>query len=565
MSYDLVIKGGRVMDGTGLPGFTSDVAVTDGRIVEIGRITGQSQRTIDADGLVVAPGFIDIHTHYDAQILWDPLASSSCWHGFTTMVFGNCGFTIAPAKTEDRTYLLKMLARVEGMSLSALEAGVDWDWTTVPEYLDRLGSRLGVNVAAMIGHSAVRYHVMGEAALERAATEDEIRSMQAVVRQGMAAGAAGFSTSQQITHLDGDERPIPSRQATADEIVALASVLKEFNAGAIELVPKSLLTGLSEEDRELLVRLAVESGRFVNWNEFHFRWDDPERWRDIADFMADAARRHGARLYGVARTQRTRTTFDLVKTVTFDRVPAWKAFMARSKEEKVKALKDRATIEHLVHEMEHSDLLPALRPRWETIYVDRSALAGNQALEGRSLAEIGRERGVHPAEAMLAIASEEAMETRFLLTRLTNEEEGVLADLLLSPHAIVGISDAGAHTQSLCQVDFSTHLLTHWARDEQVISLEDAVRRLTFVPASLMGMRDRGHIQEGLAADLVVFDPEALGSKPQEIVEDLPDGGSRTILKGNGYHYSIVNGQVLLEDGVHTGAFPGRVLRSGRA
>ncbi len=559
MGFDLLIKNGRIVDGSGLPAYRGDVGIRQGRIAALGRLAGPARQVIDAEGRVVAPGFIDLHTHYDAQLFWDPLATSSCWHGVTTAVMGNCGLTLAPCKPEDRETMMEILAKVEDIPASSMEKSLPWSWETTGEYLDAVGRRLGINVACLIGHSAVRRYVMGPAASEREATPEEIARMQDVVRQGMAAGAFGFSTSLSPTHIDRDGRPVPSRFASHDEIVALGGVLREFNAGEIELVPASIFNGIDKQDRDLMVRLARESGRMVYWNEFFFT----DAWRDMARFMADA-HAQGARVYTANRSEYPVREFSLGRSsIAIAGLAAWrKVFMYTPYEYRLKSVRDPAVRDTLRRDVDESPSV--FRPPWERIYVQEARLPRNKALEGKSIKQIAAETGRHVADAILDLALEEDLETVFRQVGTSASDESALPEFIRCPYSIIGLSDAGAHMGGSCGADFGTNFLRLWVRERGVVSLEEGVRRLSFVPAHLVGLLDRGLLQVGMAGDAVVFDPETIGSFPGEMVNDVPGGSSRMVKRARGVDYVIVNGEVLVDHGKHTGPYPGQVLRSTR-
>ena len=561
MAYDLLIKSGRIIDGSGRPAYTGDLAIQDGRIAEIGKLDGSARRVIDADGLAVCPGFIDIHTHYDAQVLWDPLFSPSSWNGVTTCIMGNCGFTIAPCKPEDRDYLMHMLARVEGMSLEALQAGPEWDWVSTGEYIDAVDKPLAINVGCLVGHSAVRYYVMGEASLEREATADELGRMKDLLRQGMAAGAVGFSTSKARTHVDWSGNPIPSRFSTHQEVHELVQVLGEFNFGSVEMTPGSL-PGIDDEEREAMIRMSRDSGRFLNWNELFQSPAAPDAWRGVLDFLASASHQ-GARIFGICACQPTTQDWDLLdNNLLLLTLPEWNEVLTKPIQEKLRLLADPAYRDRIRAGIDRGWDQGPPPLKWDIGLVAEPKRPENQRFAGIGLRELGASQGKHPLDAMLDLAVAEGLRTGFAFKASRNLDDDAVAEIMRSPYTILGISDAGAHVNMLSGAEYSTHVLGHWVRERGVLSLEDAVKKLTFMPASLLGFTDRGLLSPGMAADVLVFDPETVRPLPKEKAFDLPNGDERIIVRSQGIHHTIVNGQPVMEDGRHTEAFPGRVIRS---
>ncbi len=561
MPYDLLIKNGRVVDGTGRPAFHGDVAIKGKRIVEVGRLNGGAKRVIDAGGLVVCPGFVDMHTHYDAQVLWDPLISSSSWNGVTTAVMGNCGFTIAPCKPKDRDYIMRMLARVEGMSLAALQAGPEWDWESMGEYIDRVGQRLAINLACNVGHSAVRYYVMGEASLERKATDDEMRRMKDVIRQAVAGGAVGFTTSKAKTHVDWSGNPVPSRFSDHQEVYELIQVLGEFNFGSVEMTPGSL-PGIDAEERAAMVGMSRDSGRFINWNEFFQTHAAPDLWRDTLEFMR-AASQQGARICGICACQRTDQEWDLRDNNLLLMVtPVWNEILAKPTEEKLRLFRDRALRDRIRPAVDEAWERPPAPVKWDLGFVATVKRPEHKQWAGKSLRELGLAQGKHPLDAMLDLALAENLETGFVFRHSRNLDEKALGEIMRSPFTILGISDAGAHVNMMAGAEYSTHVLAHWVRERRLLTLEEAVHKMTLVPASLLGFEDRGMLYPGMAADVLVLDPETVRPLPKEKAYDLPNGEERIVVKAQGIKHTIVNGKPVIEDGVPTGALPGKVIKS---
>jgi N-acyl-D-aspartate/D-glutamate deacylase len=559
VEYDLLIKGGRIYDGSGMPSYLGDVGITGGKIVELGRLNATARQVIKADGLAVSPGFIDFHTHLDAQLLWDPLATSSCWHGVTTVIPGNCGLALAPARPQDRQGILQSFVRVEAMPMPALMEGVPWDWTTFPEYLRKLDQRLGVNVAPLMGHCAVRQYVMGEDACTRAATADEIERMKGLVREGVRAGAIGFSTNQNPVHMREDGRPIPSRLATEEEILALAGVLGELNCGSVQISQGSLgVSNDTEKSVGFFNRLARESGRPVIWQSIAHRWDQPDLWRTQLK-MAESALAKGLPSYPLCNARLFNNRFTLKNAQVFDDLPTWKQMMFIPFEQRAQLFRDPEVRAKLRFEGLEDKRSSRFSRRWDLVYFIKAAKPENQHLERKSVAEIARLRQQDVIDAFLDLSLEEGLEAQFQ-TSSTNGDEVAVAEILRSPFTLVGQSDAGAHLIYDAGYGYATRFLGYWVRERNVMSMEEGVRKLTFMVASIFGLHDRGLVRPGMAADLVVFDPQTVCDSEPEMVSDLPAGEKRLVQKAQGVKTTVVNGVVLTEDGQHTGAFPGRVL-----
>jgi len=560
MAYDVVIKGGRIYDGSGLPSYFGDVAINGDRIVEVGRINESARRVVNAEGLAVSPGFIDFHTHMDAQLLWDPLATSSCFHGVTTLIPGNCGLSLAPCRAQDRDNVIGSFVRVEAMPSQVLRQAVKWEWTSFPQYLDRLQEKLGVNVAALMGHCAVRQFVMGEESSERAATPAEIAQMKALVREGMKAGAIGFSTNQNRRHMREDGRPIPSRLATDEEIVELASVLGELNCGSMQISRGTLGTARPvEEDVDFFRRLASTSGRPVIWQSIAHRWNAPELWRKLLDLAQDSLA-SGAPSYPLTNARLFNGRFTLKNAQTFDHLPSWKQVMFAPIEQRAELFSDTERRRQLRFEAVEDQRPTTFSRRWDQIFLIKAAQAKNQPLEGKSVEEIAQSLNKDVIDTFLDIAVEENLETMFQNSGSRDEE--ATAQILKSPITLVGQSDAGAHLVYHAGYGYATRFLGYWVREKAVMPLEEAIRKLTFMVASVFGLYDRGLIRPGMAADLVLFDPQTVRECEPEMVNDLPGGEKRLIQRAIGVKTTMVNGAILVQDGEHTGAFPGRVLRN---
>lgn len=540
--------------------FTADVAVKDGRIARIGRVTEAATREIDADGLLVTPGFIDVHTHYDVQLDWDPLATPSCWHGVTTALAGNCGFTLAPARPEDVDWLAGMLSRVEGMSRSALARGLRFQGGGFGDYWRRFDGRLGINVGSFVGHSAVRRFVMGDDASVREADEAEILQMKALVRQAMREGAVGFSTSQLDIHVGEDGREVPSNHASAHEILELASVLAEFDRGAIEIIPRSFSQGYDEPDRRLLRDLYRVSGRPIELNILVPNPDHPMGWQTTLEFCNEAFA-EGIRLHPMFTTNRLELHLRLDDTFVFDEMPEWRRVLTLPGDERLRSLRDPAVRERLGREFDD----PASRVasfEWDGLEVEAVCDPAHAGWVGRTVTELAAERGVNPLDAFLDVSLEEDLRTAWQ-TRLGDVARQFIAHVVRTavadPIVMPGSSDGGAHLASFVGADYTTRLLTDWVPDP--LSLEQAVWRNTLMPATVHGIEGRGVLREGAAADLLVIDLEHLAAGDSYPVRDFPADSERYVVAAEGYRNVVVNGEVLLEDGKHTGALPGEVIR----
>jgi len=554
MPYDLIIRNGKVVDGSGIPGFYGDVAISGNRIVEIGQVSGEARRVLDADGLVVAPGIIDNHTHYDAQVTWDPLCTFSCYHGATTVVIGNCSLAMAPAHQGDREMLAGVLSHVEAIPLEAIRAGVTWSWETIPEYLNALDHRLGVNVASLIGHSAVRRYVMGEASQERHATDDEVSAMKAIVREGIEAGAVGVSFERNMRHFDWDGRLAPTNLASDAEIFAVAGVVDKVGRGVIQF----------GGDRKLGAQVAKNSRCPVFYGNITQQAVAPDRWREqLAD--AENMMRQGHRAYQFVMPRPGDLRYTLKTAQHFDALPTWKNVMLLPLEKRKEVFRDpevRAKLHvEAVETPRDPNRVGEFTRRWDLQFVFRPALPKHQHLKGKSVAEIAREQGRDVLDVFLDLSLEEDLETEFE-RREVNSDEAAMTALLTSPYTIIGQSDGGAHVVFRTDYSYSTYLLSHWVREKGIMSLEEAIRKLTFVPASLFGLFDRGLVRPGMAADLVLFDTQTVRECEPEMVNDLPGGEKRLIQRAIGVKTTMVNGAILVQDGEHTGAFPGRVLRN---
>jgi N-acyl-D-aspartate/D-glutamate deacylase len=563
---DLVIKGGTVIDGSGAPARAADVGIRDGRIVAVGEIDEEAREVIDATGQVVSPGFVDIHTHYDAQVFWDPTLSPSCYHGVTTVIAGNCGFTIAPlnGNAEDSEYLMRMLARVEGMPLESLREGVPWNWQSFGDYLGQLDGRLAINAGFMVGHSAIRRHVMGKRAVGETASEAEVGAMQALLRESLAAGGLGFSSTLSVTHNDADGKPVPSRHASDEELFALASVVSEFPGTTLEMLPG--LGSFSEEEKERMTRFSLAGQRPVNWNVMNPNSAQREMYH--AQLAAsDYAAARGARIVALTVPQPMTVRLNFVSGFLLDALPGWAEVVSLPMEERKRALADPAVRKRLDDgaNSEAAGLLRALA-RWDTWTVDEAFSEANKVWKGRTLGELASAQHKTAFDAMLDLALEEDLKTSFSPPAFGSDEESwrMRGESWRDPRTVIGASDAGAHLDMIDTFAFSTKVLEQGVRKRQLLSLEEAVHQLTAVPAELIGLKDRGRLREGYCADVVVFDPERIASGPVHTRFDLPAGAGRLYADAIGVSHVVVNGREIVRDGAFTGDYAGTVLRSGR-
>jgi N-acyl-D-aspartate/D-glutamate deacylase len=564
MTYDLVIRGGQICDGTGASSFVADIAVRDGRIVAIGDVDpSDAEEVIDADGLWVTPGFIDIHTHYDAQLHFEPTASPSSWHGTTTVFIGNCGFTFAPAKPDDLPWLLQMLSRVEGMSPEALREAVTFTGGSFADYLSGFEGQIGVNVGANVGHCALRRFVMGDAASERTATDAEIAQMQELLRDALAEGAIGFTSSQLELHQAHDGRPVPSNLAEPDELVALASVLAEFDFGSIEFIPKTFLEGYSAQDRDLIVRLWRASGKPIHLNTLTLLPQAPDGWKRSLDFATEALAQEGAHIHPMFASNHQGVHFALASTFLFDEYLTLRSALTSPPAARDAILRSpdfRAALRVELADVANKSF--TFNP--QILRVEVVHEPEHERYVGMTVAEMAEDMGCDPLDAFLDVSLAEELRTQFVqAARPDKNRLDAIEELIRSGIITAGASDAGAHLLSFCGVDYTTRLLTEWV--PHVLSFEQAVSRLSMVPARLHGLDDRGVIKVGAAADLNVIDRTRLATSPPRYVTDFPADSGRFVIDAEGYVATVVNGTVMMEEGTHTGALPGHVLRGGGA
>ena len=559
MEYDLLIKNGRVIDGSGTPAFRGDVAVRRGKIVEIGKLRGSAARTIDADGLVVAPGFIDNHCHYDAQVTWDPLCTFSCYHGASTVIISNCSLALAPVRPGGAERLAEFLSYVEAIPMEALKT-INVTWETIPQYMAVLDQHLGVNVGNLIGHTAVRHYVMGNESQGRAATAAEIEAMRGIVREGITAGALGLSFNRNKGHYDPQGVPIPSVWANEEEIFALSDVLAELGTGVIQ----SGAGREAERQNGLMSRLSEATGRQVVYNILAHSAKQPNAWKEQMALVDETVKK-GIRANPMSSPNITTYRFTMHNAQAFRGVPTWHPILIASDDEKLRAYRDPEVRKKLHEEVvEWKTEIPGaiLGPGWfDYVWVGETVLPKNKSLDGKSIRELAEIQGKGIIDAFLDLVVEENLDTVFLMAAGGYDKEAT-AKILNYPNAYIGLSDSGAHVQFHGGTGYSSRLLGYWVRQQGIMSLESAVRRLTFESASVFGIYDRGLLRPGLAADIAIFDPDTINPLPEDKVHDFPAGAWRLRELATGVHYTIVNGQVLIEQGRPTGALPGRVIRN---
>jgi N-acyl-D-aspartate/D-glutamate deacylase len=566
---DLLIRNGSVVDGTGAPPQHADVAVRDGRIVGLGRAEEPARRTIDADGLTVAPGFIDLHAHYDAQVFWDQALSPSPLHGVTTVVGGNCGLTLAPVEPGDEDFLTRLLARVEAIPVEALRAGVDFRWKTFAEFLDVVETlALGLNIGFMVGHSAIRRAVMGPDASSAEASPVQLQVMQTLLSDAIGAGGLGFSTANVVTQVDGDGRPTPPNFATRDEFIALSEVCGWHPGTSIEFIPGSFLRGFSDEEIELMADMSAAANRHLNWNTPLVNKMAPDLYK--RQLMAsDVAAERGGRVVAMFMPQNGPNQQDFLRGYVYRALPGWGWLFDLSVDERIRALRDPAVREQLraALDAETAGLAVTIRSTWGACFVNEPESPELQYLDGRRVGDIARERGISDFDAVLDIAVAAELRVGFVRYPYTDADDWTSmarVEVLRDPRVVLGASDAGAHMDMMVGADFPTRCLGELVREKGVFSLEELIHRFTEVPARLYGLRDRGTVNEGSWADLVILDPDKVEAGQLHTVHDLPAGAPRLVTESAGIHRVCVAGEDVAVDGEITDARPGSLIRSGR-
>jgi len=564
---DCVIKGGSVVDGTGAPARPADVGIRGGRVVEIGTVNEEAAETIDAGGLVVAPGIVDPHTHYDAQLFWDPAASPSNLHGVTSMIAGNCGFTLAPIAPVDADYLRRMMAKVEGMPLPALETGVPWSWRSFGDYLGALDGNVGLNVGFLVGHCALRRNVMGPDSIGNEATPAQLESMLGLLHESIAAGGLGFSTTLSFTHSDGDGQPVASRWASNDEVLALCRAVSEHEGTTLEYVTDGCLRGFSDAEIDLMAEMTLAGRRPLNWNVLTIDSAEPQRYHDqIA--ACENARTRGGTAVALTMPILVEMNMSFLTYCALFMLPGWSEVMSLPVPERIAKLRD-PEVRRWMDERAHSQEAGVFSrlASWEQYLIGDTYSAANEGLKGQVVADLAQRSGKSAFDTLVDTVI--ADDLRTVLWPLPSDSDPkswqLRAEAWDHPLVMIGGSDAGAHLDRMCGAPYPTKFLGDCIRGRQLVSMERCVQLMTQIPAALFGLRDRGLVREGFHADLFVFDPETVDTGEVKLIDDLPGGTSRLFADAFGVHRVIVNGTTVVADGTPVAnARPGTVLRSGR-
>ena len=561
---EILLKGGTVIDGTGAPRQEADVLISDDKIKSIGKGLGTTGKVIDVTGLTVTPGIIDPHTHLDGQFFFEPTGSSSCWHGVTTVMMGHCGYSLAPISPEHRDYIIHMFARVEEVSPQLFEEQIPWNWVTFPEYMDRLESNgLGINAIPQVGHSTLRYHVMGPEAIQREATEDEVTRMRQIFHNAVEAGAFGFTTARAGPHVDWDGTPVPSRWAATSEILKLAQELQRMKVGTLELNPAGVLQGITPEDKDLIIDMARESGGKT------VQIPGGARSAEARQFMIDIGKQ-GVNLYTVTSPQAFFRVFTFAEgTVLLNSLDTWMAIRNAPTQDRLRRLESPDIRQKLREEIDAEPLMETTGMRqpkinWQETRVIKAAKPENRVFEGKSLLELAADQSKHLVDAMLDLAASEDWKTQFASRSVADSAWFTSAqeDLLKHPNLYPMNTDRGAHLANFSRTGDATYFLHRWVMDRGIMSIEDGFRTLTSDAARWIGLPDRGALKDGMVADVAVFDLGALRCLPNEQVWDLPGGFTRWVQGATGVQMAFVNGKQTLRDGKHTGEIPGKVIRN---
>ena len=560
---DYLIRGGTIVDGTGAAPRRGDVGIRGDRVVAVGKVDEQARETFDADGLVVTPGFVDPHTHYDAQLYWDGYATPSSVHGVTSVLGGNCGFTLAPLKASDADYTRRMMAKVEGMPLEALENGVDWSWETFGQYLDGLEGRIAVNAGFLVGHCALRRYVLGPEATERQSTQQEVEVLADLLAQCLAAGGLGLSTTRSSTHNDGDNNPVPSRVASEEELLTLCRVVSRHPGTTLEAIVEGCLKGFSDGEIELMAQMSAQANRPLNWNVLTIAAGMEKR---VAHQLlpSERARQIGGRVVALTMPIFADNNMSLGTFCALWLIPGWHDILSLPKEEKLTRLHDPAVREQMVGAARGTAF--ERLADFSNYRIGDTVAPENKRYEGRLITDIASELGVDPADALIDIAGADDFKTVLwpLPAGDGAEDWAARRELWEREDIMLGGSDAGAHLDRMLGSPYPTRFLADTLRGRRLVPLERAVHLMTDVPARLFGLTDRGRLEEGRFADVVVFDPETVDSGPARRVFDLPGDSLRLTAESMGVKRVFVNGTPTIEEGRPAGALPGRVLRSGR-
>jgi N-acyl-D-aspartate/D-glutamate deacylase len=560
---DYLIRGGTIVDGTGAAPRRGDVGIRGDRVVAVGSAEESARETLDADGLVVAPGFVDPHTHYDAQLYWDGYATPSSVHGVTSVLGGNCGFTLAPLKAADADYTRRMMAKVEGMPLEALENGVDWSWETFGQYLDGLEGRIAVNAGFLVGHCALRRYVLGPEATERQSTEKEVEVLTDLLAQCLDAGGLGLSTTRSSTHNDGDNNPVPSRVASEQELLTLCQVVSRYPGTTLEAIVEGCLKGFSDEEIELMAQMSAQANRPLNWNVLTIAAGMEKR---VAHQLlpSQRAREIGGRVVALTMPIFADNNMSLGTFCALWLIPGWHDILSLPKEEKLAKLHDPAVREQMVGAARGTAF--ERLADFSNYRIGDTVVPENKRYEGRLITDIAAELGGHPADVLVDITSADEFKTVLwpLPAGDGDADWAARRDLWAREDVLLGGSDAGAHLDRMLGSPYPTRFLADTLRGRRLVPLERAVQLMTDVPARLFGLTDRGRLEEGRYADVVVFDPETVDSGPARRVFDLPGNSLRLTAESTGVQRVFVNGTPTITDGQPAGALPGQVLRSGR-
>ena len=558
MTIDLVIRSGSVVDGTGSPAFTADIAVEGDRIVEVGKVDSKGKREIDADGQIVTPGFVDIHTHLDAQLAWDPIASPSCWHGVTSVVLGNCGVTFAPVSKNGATVLAEMMESVEDIPAESILNGLSWNWSSYGEYLEEIAALpKGVNVGGMVGHCAVRLAAMGERSLdETPATSEDIEKMVPMVKEALDSGALGFSTSRTFLHKVPDGRFVPGTHATSEELLAFAEVMAQYKGTVFEAAPK-----LGGKDSREEIKMYGDISRLAKCPvTFGLTQVDiaPQLHLQILDYVEEE-NSLGANIHPQTTSKHIGVLLGLSARTPFDRAEGWAEMADLPLEEKIVRISNSETREMLIKAAE--ERLESLPLDWRKFYALPENPVRHDLRPEESIAAKAEKRGVSIPEQWIDEALELEGKRLFILPVLNQQMEAA-AEMLTRPYVTLGLADAGAHTKQIMDASQPTFFLTHWIREKEKFSLEEGIRRMTSDTADLFGVQNRGRLKQGSFADINIIDFEGMSLEYPEIVNDFPGGAGRFIQRSTGYSKTIVNGKVFMQDGEHTGALNGKMLRN---
>ena len=560
---DYLIRGGAVVDGTGSPACQGDVGIRGERVVAVGEVDEPAKETFDADGLMVAPGFVDPHTHYDAQLYWDGYATPSSLHGVTSVIGGNCGFTLAPLRAEDADYTRRMMAKVEGMPLEALENGLEWRWETFAQYLDGLESRIAINAGFMVGHCALRRYVLGAEATERESSPGEIERLTELLGQSLVAGGLGLSTSRSSTHNDGDNRPVPSRLASEDELLQLCDVVGRHAGTGLEAIVEGCLRGFSDGEIELMAQMSARANRPLNWNVLGVAAGQEERTAHQL-LPSRRAQEIGGRVVALTMPIFADNNMSLGTFCALWLIPGWHDILSLPKAEKLAKLRDPAVREEMA--LAAKGTVFERLADFSNYRVGDTTSPGNKRYEGRVITDIAAELGMDPADALIEVTSADEFRTVLWPLPVANEPADWAArrDLWASASVLLGGSDAGAHLDRMLGSPYPTRFLADTLRGRRLVPVERAVQLMTDAPARLFGLTDRGRLQVGGFADVVVFDPERVDSGPAHRVYDLPGDSLRLTAEPTGVARVFVNGRPVIVEGEPSGLLPGRVLRSGR-